>query len=73
MVTRDPLCGIPVEPEKVKFKAEVLGKVHYFCSEECMHRFLVNPRIAYFSMEVAIKSEIPTYSLSAGRDTLDKR
>ena len=66
MSTRDPVCGTPVDPEKAKFTAEVRGKAYYFCSEDCMRSFLESPRIAYFSMEVGIKSEIPTYSGGLG-------
>ncbi len=66
MVVRDPFCGMPVDPEKSKFKVEVWGKVYYFCNERCMHGFLEAPRIAYFSMEIGIKSEIPTYSGGLG-------
>jgi len=65
-VIRDPLCGMPVEPEKAKFKAEIRGRIYYFCSEYCKRRFLERPKIAYFSMEVGIKSEIPTYSGGLG-------
>jgi starch phosphorylase len=66
MIVKDPLCGMPVDPEKTEFKAETLGKIYYFCSEQCMRRFLEAPRIAYLSMEVGIKNEIPTYSGGLG-------
>jgi len=65
-IIRDPVCGMPIEPEKAKFKAEFGGKLYYFCSEYCKRRFFERPRIAYFSMEVGIKSEIPTYSGGLG-------
>jgi starch phosphorylase len=66
MIVRDPVCGLPVDPERTNFKAEVRGKVYYFCSEDDMHSFLESSKIAYFSMEVAVKSEIPTYSGGLG-------
>ena len=31
-----------------------------------MRSFLEEPRVAYFSMEIAVKSEIPTYSGGLG-------
>jgi len=65
-LVRDPVCGMPVDPEKTKFKAEFGGKIYHFCSEYCKRRFFERPRIAYFSMEVGIKSEIPTYSGGLG-------
>jgi starch phosphorylase len=66
MITRDPFCGMPVDREKTEFKTEFLGKIYYFCNERCMHGFLESARIAYFSMEIGIKSEIPTYSGGLG-------
>ena len=65
-IVRDPVCGMPLEIEKVKFKAEFGGKIYYFCSEYCRGRFFERPKIAYFSMEIGIKSEIPTYSGGLG-------
>ncbi len=66
MVLRDPLCGMPIDPEKTIFKASAWGKTYYFCSKYCKHHFLERPRIAYFSMEVGIKSGVPTYSGGLG-------
>ncbi len=66
MIIRDPICGMPLDPEKTTFKTETLGKTYYFCSEQCMYRFIESPRIAYLSMEIGIKSEIPTYSGGLG-------
>jgi starch phosphorylase len=66
MLVKDPSCGLPVDSEKTSFKVEIWGKEHYFCCEECRRSFLETPRIAYFSMEVGIKSEIPTYSGGLG-------
>jgi starch phosphorylase len=66
MTIIDPVCGMPVDPEKSEFKVDVWGRKYYFCSEYCMHNFLEGPRIAYFSMEIGIKSEIPTYSGGLG-------
>jgi len=66
MIVKDPACGVPVDPEKTEFKAEVRGRLYYFCSEHCMQSFLERANIAYFSMEVGIRSEIPTYSGGLG-------
>jgi starch phosphorylase len=66
MTVIDPVCGMPIDPEKSEFKVDMWGKKYYFCSEYCMHNFLEGPRIAYFSMEIGIKSEIPTYSGGLG-------
>jgi starch phosphorylase len=66
MVVKDPICGEPVEPEEAKFEVEVRGRKYYFCSEPCKRIFLERSHIAYFSMEVGIRSEIPTYSGGLG-------
>jgi starch phosphorylase len=62
----DPVCGMFVDPETTEFKVERWGKIYYFCNEFCLHSFLEDPRIAYFSMEIGIKNEIPTYSGGLG-------
>jgi starch phosphorylase len=62
----DPVCGMPLDPDKTQFKVDVRGGRYYFDSEYCMHNFLEGPKIAYFSMEIGIKSEIPTYSGGLG-------
>jgi starch phosphorylase len=66
MTVIDPVCGMPVDPEKSKFKVDLWGRKYYFDSEYCMRYFLESSRIAYFSMEIGIKSEIPTYSGGLG-------
>ena len=66
MVVRDPVCGVPIDPEKAEFKTEIRGRTYYFCSDHCRQIFLERSYIAFFSMEVGIKSEIPTYSGGLG-------
>jgi starch phosphorylase len=66
MIAKDPICGVPVEPEMAEFKAEVRGKTYYFCSDHCRRIFLERSYVAFFSMEVGIKSEMPSYSGGLG-------
>jgi starch phosphorylase len=66
MDVRDPICGMPVDTDKAKFKLTVRDKTYYFCCERCMRCFIEGPKIAYFSMEIGIKSDIPTYSGGLG-------
>jgi starch phosphorylase len=66
MIQIDPLCGMPIDTEKAQFKTEIRGGKYYFCSEEHKSSFLEGPRIAYFSMEVGLKNEMPTYSGGLG-------
>ncbi len=63
---KDPVCGMPLDPEKTEFKTEFLTKQYYFDSEYCMQSFIEGPKVAYFSMEVGIKSDMPTYSGGLG-------
>jgi len=42
------------------------GKKYVFCSKNCRHHFIEDPRIAYFSMEIGITKDIPTYSGGLG-------
>jgi starch phosphorylase len=63
---KDPVCGMPLDPKKTDFKIEFLTKKYYFDSEYCMRSFIEGPRVAYFSMEIGIKSDMPTYSGGLG-------
>jgi starch phosphorylase len=63
---KDPVCGMPLDPEKTEYKAEFLTKQYHFDSEYCMRSFIEGPRVAYFSMEIGIKSDMPTYSGGLG-------
>jgi len=42
------------------------GKKYCLCSKNCRRHFLDDPRIAYFSMEIGISNDIPTYSGGLG-------
>jgi starch phosphorylase len=55
-----------VDEKEAKFEVKVRGKTYYFCSEYCMHTFLEERRIAYFSMEIGLNDDIHTYSGGLG-------
>ncbi len=42
-VTRDPVCGMLVDPEAGKPRHEHAGHVHHFCSEGCRAKFAADP------------------------------
>jgi starch phosphorylase len=63
---KDPLCGMPLDPKKTEFKVEFLTKQYYFDSEYCMRSFVEGPKVAYFSMEIGINGDMPTYSGGLG-------
>lgn len=44
MVERDPVCGMRVDPNEAAAKMEFEGRTYYFCSEDCRHKFELNPR-----------------------------
>jgi starch phosphorylase len=66
MIVKDPLCGMPLDPEKTNFKIDFLAKQYFFDSEYCMHNFVDGPKVAYFSMEIGVDSNVPTYSGGLG-------
>lgn len=68
---RCPVCGIQIDVENLQSRIEVAfdsfgGKKYCFCSENCRRHFQEDPRIAYFSMEIGISSNMPTYSGGLG-------
>src|SRR6266568_5423053 len=46
--TRDPVCGMDVDPSTAKFQFEYQGTPYYFCSAGCLARFRANPN-SYFT------------------------
>jgi P-type Cu+ transporter len=41
--TRDPVCGMTVDPHKTPHRAEYAGHPYYFCSAGCRTKFLADP------------------------------
>lgn len=41
--TKDPVCGMNVEPETAKGRADFQGKTFFFCSTKCKEKFDRNP------------------------------
>ena len=66
MSVKDPVCGMPLDPQKTEYKCEFLGRQYFFDSEYCMTSFIEGGKIAYFSMEIGMASDIPTYSGGLG-------
>lgn len=66
MSVRDPFCGFPLDPEKTNFKTVFLAKEYLFDSEYCMRSFVYGPKVGYFSMEIGVNSDMPTYSGGLG-------
>ncbi|WP_206633434.1 alpha-glucan family phosphorylase [Methanoculleus taiwanensis] len=66
MIVKDPISGSPVDTETAEYRADAWGKTYYFDSEIHRRRFLEGSRVAYFSMEIGLSSDIPTYSGGLG-------
>lgn len=44
-MVRDPACGMELDPRKAAATAEHDGRLYYFCSDECLHKFQRQPTI----------------------------
>ena len=66
MSVKDPVCGMPINLLKVPFTKNFLSRQYYFDSEYCMNSFIRGAKIAYFSMEIGINADVPTYSGGLG-------
>jgi P-type Cu+ transporter len=42
-LTRDPVCGMIVDPESTRWRHAYDGRAHYFCSEACLKKFSADP------------------------------
>lgn len=42
--SKDPVCGMNVDPNHAQFKTEHHGKKIAFCSKECMEKYNKNPK-----------------------------
>jgi starch phosphorylase len=68
---RCPVCGTQIDPgdplKRMQITYDIFGgKKYCFCSKNCRQHFIEDPRIAYFSMEIGITKDIPTYSGGLG-------
>jgi YHS domain-containing protein len=68
---RCPVCGVQIDVQSMEKRLELVcdsfgSKKYCFCSKNCRQHFLEDPRIAYFSMEIGITNDIPTYSGGLG-------
>lgn len=43
--SRDPVCGMMVNPEKAAGRAVHAGRTYYFCSQACQRNFQANPGV----------------------------
>ncbi len=55
---KDPVCGMDVDPETAKHKAEHGGKTYYFCAAGCRTKFIAEP-LKYLEQGSASKAPVP--------------
>ena len=60
MSVKDPFCGFPLNAKETNFKTVFLAKQYFFDSEYCMQNFVHGAKVAYFSMEIGVDSNVPT-------------
>jgi len=68
---RCPVCGIHLDIQNPEARMNLVcqsfgGKKFCFCSEVCRKHFVDDHKVAYFSMEIGIANDIPTYSGGLG-------
>jgi starch phosphorylase len=66
MSVKDPVCGILLDPSKAPFSTMFLENRYYFDSEYCMNSYVTGAKVAYFSMEIGMNADMPTYSGGLG-------
>lgn len=54
-MTKDPVCGMTLEPAKAAGQVDHAGTTYHFCSTKCQRTFQENPR-----KYAAPKSPAPT-------------
>jgi P-type Cu+ transporter len=42
--TKDPVCGMTVDPAKARFSTEFEGRRYYFCCSGCLEKFNADPK-----------------------------
>ena len=43
-MTKDPVCGMPLEPAKAAGQIVHAGKTYHFCSTQCQRTFQADPQ-----------------------------
>ncbi|MBL8580732.1 MAG: heavy metal translocating P-type ATPase, partial [Rhizobiaceae bacterium] len=61
-VVRDPVCGMTVDPQAGKPKAEHAGHAYHFCSQSCHDRFVKEP-------EAYLEATDPVCGMKVDRST----
>ncbi len=54
--TKDPVCGMDVQPETAEHRYDHDGHTHFFCSGHCLHKFRQDPA-KYLNSSPAARSQ----------------
>ncbi|WP_079989557.1 YHS domain-containing protein [Candidatus Protochlamydia phocaeensis] len=41
--SKDPVCGMQVDPNQTQYKTDYQGKHYAFCCQQCLAKFKQNP------------------------------
>ncbi|HLQ92208.1 MAG TPA: YHS domain-containing protein, partial [Xanthobacteraceae bacterium] len=44
VATKDPVCGMTVDPHKTPHRHSYAGRTYYFCSAGCLAKFSADPQ-----------------------------
>jgi len=66
--TKDPVCGMDVDPSRGKYKFDHSGKTYYFCSAHCLEKFRTDPQ-RYLKAAPKPTGKIAPAKTSAGEAT----
>jgi Cu+-exporting ATPase len=64
-LTRDPVCGMSVDPTTARHRIDRGGTAAFFCSEHCQTKFLANPD-SYLKTFEPIAANLPPTPASPG-------
>ncbi len=56
---KDAVCGMEVNPETARFKAQADGQTFYFCGQGCLQRFRADPSKYLTSRPAAKPADLP--------------
>jgi Cu+-exporting ATPase len=65
-ITRDPVCGMTVDPASAKYSHSLGGQTYYFCCDHCFERFKADPE-KYLAQPAAVPAALVTLGGSAPR------
>jgi len=69
--TKDPVCGMVVEPLQARGKAKYQGDTYYFCSPDCMHKFVASPLKYAVAAGMMPASALPVLATTAKKRDRD--